>query len=158
VGRGAGEHWLRKVELDPVSISPAGPEVEHERQVAIFDLLEHNRFRPAGSEAGPYDLRLGIEENRLVFDVTGGEFARRYMLSLTPIRSVVKDYALICESYYEAVRDATPAQIEAVDMGRRGLHDEGSRLLSERLEGKIEIDHETARRLFTLICALQRRG
>jgi uncharacterized protein (UPF0262 family) len=149
---------LRKVELDPVSISPAGPEVEHERQVAIFDLLEHNRFRPAGSEAGPYDLRLGIEENRLVFDVTGGEFARRYMLSLTPIRSVVKDYALICESYYEAVRDATPAQIEAVDMGRRGLHDEGSRLLSERLEGKIEIDHETARRLFTLICALQRRG
>lgn len=158
MGGGAGEHRLRKVELDPVSISPAGPEVEHERQVAIFDLLEHNRFRPAGSEAGPYDLRLGIEENRLVFDVTGGEFARRYMLSLTPIRSVVKDYVLICESYYDAVRDATPAQIEAVDMGRRGLHDEGSRLLSERLEGKIEIDHETARRLFTLICALQRRG
>jgi uncharacterized protein (UPF0262 family) len=158
MGGPGGEHRLKKVELDPVSISSAGPEVEHERQVAVFDLLEHNQFRPEGAERGPYDLKLGVEENRLAFDVTGEGFGRRYLLSLTPLRSVVKDYILICESYYEAVRDATPAQIEAVDMGRRGLHDEGSRVLIERLAGKIEIDHETARRLFTLICALQRRG
>jgi uncharacterized protein (UPF0262 family) len=153
-----GEHRLKRVEIDPASIAAAGPEIEHERQVAIFDLLEKNLFKPAGGEGGPYELRLGVEDNRLVFDIAGPGYARRHMLSLTPLRSVVKDYGLICESYFEAVRDATPAQIEAVDMGRRGLHDEGSRLLRERLEGKIELDHETARRLFTLIWTLQKRG
>jgi uncharacterized protein (UPF0262 family) len=151
------EHRLGKLELDPGSVVAASPEIEHDRQMAIYDLLEQNSFRPEGAEGGPYSLRLSFEESRLVFDVRGPGYARRHMLSLTPFRRVVKDYFLVCESYYESVRDATPTQIEAVDMGRRGLHNEGSDLLRERLAGKIEIDHETARRLFTLICALQRR-
>jgi uncharacterized protein (UPF0262 family) len=150
---------LSKIELDSSSVAPAqSSDAEHDRQVAIFDLLEENRFAPAGAETGPFDLRLGLAENRLVFDVTGPGYARRHLLSLTPFQRVMKDYFLVCESYYEAVRDATPAQIEAIDMGRRGLHNEGSDLLRERLAGKIELDHETARRLFTLIYALQRRG
>lgn len=144
------------MELDPASVTTASSEIEHDRQVAIYDLVEQNRFQPEGAEKGPYALRLSLEESRLVFDITGPDYARRHMLSLTPFRRVVKDYFLVCESYYERVRDATPAQIEAVDMGRRGLHNEGSDLLRERLKGKIDIDHETARRLFTLICALQR--
>jgi uncharacterized protein (UPF0262 family) len=155
----SGPHRLAKVELDPASVGPApNADAEHDRQVAIFDLIEENSFEPAGAAGGPYDLRLGIEDNRLVFEVTGPDYARRHMLSLTPFRTVMKDYFLVCASYYEAVRDATPAQIEAIDMGRRGLHNEGSDLLRQRLEGKITLDHETARRLFTLIYALQRRG
>jgi uncharacterized protein (UPF0262 family) len=153
-----GDHRLARIELDPASVSPATREIEHDRQVAIFDLLEQNLFRPEDAERGPYELRLAFEENRLVFDVAGPDYQRRHMLSMTPFKSVMKDYWLVCESYYEAVRDATPAQIEAVDMGRRGLHNEGSDLLRERLAGKIELDHETARRLFTLISALHRRG
>lgn len=153
-----GEHRLRRVDLDPVSVAPASPAVEHERQVAIFDLIEQNSFRPEGAEGGPYDLKLAFEENRLVFDIEGPNFKKRHLLSVTPLKGVMKDYFLICESYHEAVRNATPAQIEAVDMGRRGLHNEGSAILRERLAGKVELDHETARRLFTLICALQRRG
>lgn len=150
------DHRLKRVDIDPASLASGTPESEHERQVAIFDLIEQNSFRPEGAAAGPYDLRLALEENRLVFDIAGPEFERRHMLSLTPLKSVIKDYVLICESYYEVVRGSTPGQIEAVDMGRRGLHNEGSALLQERLAGKIEIDHETARRLFTLICALYR--
>jgi uncharacterized protein (UPF0262 family) len=150
---------LIKVELDPASVGPAASaDAEHDRQVAIFDLIEENSFTPAGAEAGPFELRLAVEDNRLVFDVSGPGYARRHMLSLTPLKAVLKDYSLVCDSYYEAVRDATPAQIEAIDMGRRGLHNEGSDLLRQRLEGKIAVDHETARRLFTLIYALQRRG
>jgi uncharacterized protein (UPF0262 family) len=151
-------HRLDKIELDPASVVTASSEVEHDRQVAIFDILEANVFQPADAEGGPYALRLSFEENRLVFDITGPTFAKRHMLSMTPLKSVIKDYFLICDSYYAVVRDATPGQIEAVDMGRRGLHNEGSDILRERLKDKIEIDHETARRLFTLICALQRRG
>jgi uncharacterized protein (UPF0262 family) len=138
---------------------PSGTaEIEHERRVAIFDLIEKNSFAPVEASGGPYRLALSLQDNRLVFDVTGPAFSRTYALSLTPMRSVLKDYLLICDSYYEALRGTSPSQIEAVDMGRRGLHNEGADLLKARLDGKVEIDHETARRLFTLVCALYRRG
>ena len=153
-------HHLVSVELDQTTIGKADENVEHERRVAIADLLEANVFEPAGSEGGPYALRLAIEDQRLVFDVTraDGEPVRIFVFSLGPLRRIIKDYFLMCESYYTAVRDAPLAQIEAIDMGRRGVHNEGSTLLRERLEGKIEEDFDTARRLFTLICALHRRG
>ena len=142
--------------LDEESVARRSPEVEHERAVALFDLLEENDFHLVSGEQGPYRLRIGIFEQRLVFDVRNGEDVklRDIILSLTPFRKVVKDYFLICESYYAAIKKLGPSQIEALDMGRRGLHDEGSDLLRERLDGKIEVDHDTARRLFTLICAL----
>lgn len=148
---------LQSVEIDETSLAAASRDVEHERQVAIFDLLEENLFAPEGAGGGPYDLRLSLVEGRLVLDITGPDYARRHMLSLSPFRTIVRDYFMICESYYAAIRQSTPSQIEALDMGRRGLHDEGSRLLRERLSGKVETDHDTARRLFTLICALHRR-
>jgi len=149
------DHRLSKVALDG-SLQPGSPEVEHERQVAIFDLIEKNSFQPDGAQRGPYQLMLGCEENRLVLDIEGPEFARRHMLSMTPFKTLLKDYQTVCESYYEAVRGASPSQIEAIDMGRRGLHNEGAQLLMDRLDGKIAMDHETARRLFTLVNALQR--
>jgi uncharacterized protein (UPF0262 family) len=141
--------------LDEESVARRSPEVEHERAVALFDLIEENDFALVGTP-GPYRLRIGIFEQRLVFDVRdeGDTKLRDIVLSLTPFRKVVKDYFLICESYYAAIKKLSPSQIEALDMGRRGLHNEGSELLRERLEGKIEIDLDTARRLFTLICAL----
>ena len=141
--------------LDEESVARRSPEVEHERAVALFDLREENDFALVGTP-GPYRLRIGIFEQRLVFDVRdeGDTKLRDIVLSLTPFRKVVKDYFLICESYYAAIKKLSPSQIEALDMGRRGLHDEGSELLRERLAGKIEVDHDTARRLFTLICAL----
>jgi len=151
-------HHLRAVEIDEASLAPSSRDVEHERQVAIFDLLEANYFRPVGAEAGPYDLVLALVERRLAFDVTGPAYQRRLLLSLSPLRGVIRDYFLICESYYEAIRRASPGQIEAIDMGRRGLHNEGAERLRERLEGKVETDLDTARRLFTLICALHRRS
>jgi uncharacterized protein (UPF0262 family) len=142
--------------LDEESVARRSPEVEHERAVALFDLIEENDFALVGSEPGPYRLRIAVFEQRLVFDVRNArdEKLRDIILSLTPFRKVVKDYFLICESYYSAIKKLGPSQIEALDMGRRGLHDEGSELLRERLAGKIEVDHDTARRLFTLICAL----
>jgi len=147
------------IELDEESIQYRSAESEHERKVAIFDLLEGNSFQLVGAK-GPYRLRLAIHENRLVLDVRaakdGGKL-RDIVLSLTPFRRVVKDYFMICESYYDAIKRLSPSQIEALDMGRRGLHNEGSELLRERLAGKIEIDHDTARRLFTLLCALHIR-
>ena len=141
--------------LDEESVARRAPEVEHERAVALFDLLEENDFALVGTP-GPYRLRIGVFEQRLVFDVRDAEDTklRDIVLSLTPFRKVVKDYFLICESYYAAIKMLSPSQIEALDMGRRGLHNEGSELLRERLDGKIEIDLDTARRLFTLICAL----
>ena len=150
---------LDDVELDEASIQSRGPDVDHERRVAIFDLLEANSFRPKGSPGGPYVLRLALEEGRLVFDVLTEtrEPHGRVILSLTPFRKIVKDYFFICESYYSAIKTAAPAQIEAIDMGRRGLHNEGSEVLLERLKDKIELDFDTARRLFTLICALHAR-
>jgi uncharacterized protein (UPF0262 family) len=141
--------------LDEESVARRSPEVEHERAVALFDLIEENDFALVGTP-GPYRLRIGIFEQRLVFDVRDADDTklRDIVLSLTPFRKVVKDYFLVCESYYAAIKKLSPSQIEALDMGRRGLHNEGSELLRERLAGKIEIDLDTARRLFTLICAL----
>ncbi|MCP2669935.1 UPF0262 family protein [Maricaulaceae bacterium EIL42A08] len=153
------DHRLIAVELDQLSIGKADPNVEHERRVAIADLLESNEFRPLDSENGPYALHLSIEDQRLVFDVKrqDGEPVHIFVFSLGPLRRILKDYLMMCDSYYEAVRDATLTQIEAIDMGRRGVHNEGSTILRERLAGKIDVDFATARRLFTLICALHRR-
>ncbi|QPH53300.1 UPF0262 family protein [Pontivivens ytuae] len=151
---------LTHVELDDAGLPPPTPEVEQERRVALFDLMEENRFCPAGTGDGPFHLFLSIQERRLVFDIReeDGTPAGEFHLSLSPFRQVIKDYFQICEAYFEAVKKLPPAQIEAIDMGRRGIHDEGSRILTERLEGKVETDHATARRLFTLICVLHFKG
>jgi uncharacterized protein (UPF0262 family) len=155
-----GSERIENITLDERSLVRRSPEVEHERQVAIFDLLEANSFSPNGSFTGPYDLHLRIEENRLIFDVR--DVAEQPMiaiaLSLTPFRRIVRDYFAVCESYFEAIKTASPAKIEAIDMGRRGLHNDGSQLLLDRLKGKIELDFDTARRLFTLICVLHIRA
>jgi uncharacterized protein (UPF0262 family) len=151
---------LVAVTLDESSIGRSGPDIEHERAVAIYDLLEENLFAPVGHEGGPYALHLAITENRLVFDIRLADDTpvMAHLLSLTPLRRIVKDYFMICESYYQAIRTATPTQIEAIDMGRRGLHNEGSELLKERLKEKVEVDFDTARRLFTLVCVLHWKG
>jgi uncharacterized protein (UPF0262 family) len=151
-------HRLQSVEIDDESLAAASRDQEQERQIAIFDLLETNYFAPEGADRGPYDLKMGLVENRLVLDVTGPGYQRRHILSLTPFRGLIKDYFMICESYYQAIRNSTPQQIETLDMGRRGLHNEASGVLRARLAGKIETDLDTARRLFTLICALHWRG
>ena len=152
---------LTEVVFDDASIGRATPDIEHERAVAIFDLIEENSFHPVSDEVGgPYKLKLSVVDSKLVFDITheNDDQVVVHVLSLTPFKKVIKDYFLICESYYEAIRTASPSQIEAIDMGRRGLHNEGSQTLSDRLDGKIEIDFHTARRLFTLICVLHWRG
>lgn len=151
---------LIEITLDEESLGRKSADVEHERKVAIFDLLEDNRFALAEGEEGPYILRLSIAENRLVFAVSDEKQRpiTSFMLSLSPFRKLVKDYFLVCETYYEAIKTAPPSRIEALDMGRRGLHNEGSQLLMQRLEGKIETDFDTSRRLFTLICALHWKG
>jgi uncharacterized protein (UPF0262 family) len=151
---------IAKIELDERTVVRRNPDVEHERAVAIFDLLEENSFAPVGDFDGPYQLRLGMEENRLVFDIRSeaGDPLVAVQLPLSPFRGIVKDYFTVCESYYAAIKRSGPSQIEALDMGRRGLHDEGSELLRERLDGKIVLDRNTARRLFTLICVLHIRG
>ena len=154
----SGPHKLASVELDTVTLPAATAEIEHERRVAIFDLVEKNSFEPVGAEGGPYKLKLSLQDNRLVFDIDGENFTRTYAISLTPLKGVIKDYLMICDSYYEALRGSSASQIESVDMGRRGLHNEGADQLKTRLDGKIVVDHETARRLFTLLCALYRRG
>jgi len=148
------------ISLDEQSVARRSPQVEHERAVALFDLLEENDFRLIGGEAGPYKLRIGIFEQRLVFGVHAADERklRDIVLSLTPFRKVVKDYFMICESYYDAIKRLSPSQIEALDMGRRALHDEGSQLLMERLQHKVKLDFDTARRLFTLICVLHWKG
>ena len=147
------------IQLDENSIARNTSEVEHERKVAIFDLLENNSFALDGGAEGPYRLKLSITENRLCFEI-GCPSADPviFMLSLSPFSKLIKDYFLVCESYYDAIKTAPPSRIEALDMGRRGLHDEGCHLLMDRLKGKITTDFETARRLFTLICALHWRG
>lgn len=148
------------ITLDEASIGRGTPDIEHERAVAIYDLIEGNSFALTGRDDGPFHLELSIQEQRLVWRVTheDGSEAMTHILSLSPFRKIVRDYFLICESYYDAIKTATPSRIEAIDMGRRGVHDEGSRILRERLNGKIDIDFDTARRLFTLICVLHWKG
>lgn len=148
------------VTLDEASIGRANPDVEHERAVAIYDLLELNQFAPVGHDGGPYTLHLSINDNRLVFDIRSedGTPVVAHLFSLSPLRRIVKDYYMICDSYYQAIRTATPDKIEAIDMGRRGIHNDGSRILIERLKDKVTVDMDTARRLFTLICVLHWKG
>lgn len=151
---------LINVTLDERTVVRRSPDVEHERRVAIFDLLEANLFDPAGVDGGPFILHLSIEENRLSFDVRteSEEPCVKFVLSLTPFRRIIKDYFIVCESYYDAIRNAPPSRIEALDMGRRSLHDEGCQILHERLDGKVTLNLETARRLFTLVCVLHIKG
>lgn len=156
---------IANIALDDAGLPPPTPEIEQERRVAIFDLLENNRFELPGRDdrpapTGPYNLALSIRDKRLVFDVATADDqkAAEFHLSLGPFRQVVKDYFQICESYFEAVKKLPPHQIETIDMARRGIHNEGSRVLQERLEGKVELDEDTARRLFTLICVLHFGG
>jgi uncharacterized protein (UPF0262 family) len=151
---------LVHIELDEKTMVRRLPEVEHERAVAIYDLLEENHFAPSGDFVGPYALHIRLEDNRLIFDIRSeaGEPRLQVPLPLKAFQSIVKDYFMICESYYSAIKKSTPSQIEAIDMGRRGLHNEGSELLRERLAGKVDVDFDTARRLFTLICVLHIRG
>lgn len=156
---------ITRIEIDDSAIAPATPEMEQERRVAIFDLIEDNSFSVPGRDGqpapdGPFVLELCIREGRLVFDVTteAQDKVAEFHLSLGPFRQVVKDYFQICQSYFDAVKRLPPAQIEAIDMARRGIHNEGARTLQERLEGKAGLDIDTARRLFTLICALIPQG
>jgi uncharacterized protein (UPF0262 family) len=153
------------IEIDDSNLPPPTPEIEQERKVAIFDLLESNVFKlpqRQGRDAvsGPYRLDLSIRDKRLVFDISAdaNEKAAEFHLSLSPFRQVVKDYWSICKSYFDAVKHMPPSQIETIDMARRGIHNEGARVLAERLEGKVAVDHDTARRLFTLICVLHFGG
>lgn len=157
-GGGSSFHIV-KIDLDERSLAPATADIEHERKVAIYDLIEENHFHPIGAEAGPFELYLSNVERRLVFDVRrqGGEALGQIHLSMTPFRKIIKDYFMLCESYYDAIRNAAPAQIETIDMARRAMHNEGSEILRERLQDKIELDNNTARRLFTLICSFHMR-
>ncbi|BCH53270.1 UPF0262 family protein [Agrobacterium vitis] len=154
-----GDFKLFDVVLDE-TIGRSTPDVEHERAVAIFDLIEENSFEPVGHPGGPYRLSLSLVNARLVFTITTqeGEAVATHILSLTPLRRIIKDYFMICESYYEAIRSSTPSQIEAIDMGRRGIHNDGSQTLKDRLKDKINLDFDSARRLFTLVCVLYWRG
>jgi uncharacterized protein (UPF0262 family) len=160
---------IAAITLDERSVVRRSPEIEHERATAITDLLTENRFAPESGRAGPFHLHLAIEENRLAMDIralgdaAGGNDAtdgssETIVLPLAPFRRIVKDYFLVCESHYESIRGHGLARVEAIDVGRRSLHDEGSALLIERLAGKVTIDHDTARRLFTLICVLHLRA
>jgi uncharacterized protein (UPF0262 family) len=151
---------LAAVILDEHSIGRTTPEKEHERMVAIYDLIESNSFSLPDHEGGPYTLALALIDNKLSLDIrsANGDALITHILSLTPFRRVLRDYFMICESYYSAIRTSSPTHIEAIDMGRRGLHDEAAQLLIERLDGKVEIDFNTARRLFTLIVALHWKG
>lgn len=155
-----GANRIARVTLDERSVVRRNPEIEHERAVAIYDLIEENSFSIVDGPGGPYSLALGIEDSRLVLDIRNELEVplTKLILSLSPFRRIVKDYFTVCESYYEAIKRSTPSQIEAIDMGRRGLHNEGAELLRERLNGKIELDANTARRLFTLICVLHIRA
>lgn len=158
--RTGGTARLVSIVLDEKSIRRSNPNIDHEREVAIFDILDANTFALEGRDDGPYKLTLGIVEDRLVFSV-GNETVETivtHVLSLSPLRRLVKDYFIVCDSYYDAIRSAPPSRIQSIDMGRRALHDEGSRVLMERLKGKITLDHDTARRLFTLVCALHWKG
>jgi uncharacterized protein (UPF0262 family) len=155
-----GPHRIAALELDQKSIVRWSPQVEHERSVAVFDLLEDNHFKLIEGSDGPYRVVLALRESSIVFTVRGDGAAEPTEITLAtrPFRRVVKDYFMICDSYFQAIKGATPSRIEAIDMARRGLHDEGSEILREALQGRVEIDHDTARRLFTLVCVLHIRG
>ena len=155
------KHSIVQVFLDEVSIIRRSPEAEQERAVAIYDFLESNYFVPTGDLEGPFHLYLRIEDHsRLVLDIRSeqDESLREIGLPLLPLRRLIRDYFQICESYYDAIKKLTPSQIETIDMARRGLHNEGSEILAERLKNSVEVDYETARRLFTLVCVLHIRG
>jgi uncharacterized protein (UPF0262 family) len=156
----ASKQRLVSVTLDDESIGRSSADIDHEREVAIYDLLEMNHFAPVGHDGGPYALHLSVNGNRLVFDIRleDGTPVMAHLFSLSPLRRIVKDYYMICDSYYQAIRTATPDKIEAIDMGRRGIHNEGSNILMERLKDKVTLDIDTARRLFTLICVLHWKG
>jgi len=158
--RNGGTQRLISIDLDEKSIRRSNPNIDHEREVAIYDILDANSFALDGRDDGPYKLTLGIVEDRLVFSVGNEEVDMivTHVLSLTPLRRLIKDYFIVCDSYYEAIRSAPPSRIQSIDMGRRALHDEGSRILAERLKGKITVDNDTARRLFTLVCTLHWKG
>lgn len=151
-----GDNRLISVNIDDDTLGATSPDAEHERRVAIFDLIEENSFALLDHDRGPYALTLSQVERKLVFAVRdeAGEDVHTFILSMGPFRGVIRDYFMICDSYYDAIRNQTPHQIEAIDMARRGVHNEGSELVAERLEGKVAVDFTTARRLFTLICAL----
>lgn len=159
-GEESSSNRLIAVTLDEASIGRGNPDQEHERAVAIYDIVEANFFRVPDHPGGPYTLHLAMVDNKLAFEIRApeGDGRMTHYLSLAPFRKVIRDYQMICESYYKAIRTASPSQIEAIDMGRRGLHNEASELLRERLNGKVEIDFDTARRLFTLIFALHWKG
>jgi uncharacterized protein (UPF0262 family) len=156
----AARNKLIAVTLDEASLGRGTPDQEHERAIAIYDLIELNSFALPDRDHGPYRLGISLVERKLALDIRseGGDAVMLHFLSLTPFRRVIKDYEMICESYYEAIRSSTPSQIEAIDMGRRGLHNEAAEVLMERLDGKVMVDHDTARRLFTLIFALHWKG
>ena len=155
-----GSQRIANIFLDEKSVIRRSPQVEHERKVAIYDLLEENEFGLVDGDAGPYNLHLGIEDNRMVFDVRDEEDSavKRLTLPGSTFRKIVKDYFLICESYFDAIKTKTPSQIEAIDMARRGLHNEGADLLMERMAENVDMDKQTARRLFTLVCVLHIRA
>jgi len=156
----ADQKKLVAVLLDENSIGRGNADQEHERAIAIYDLVESNSFGVPGHEGGPYELLIALHEAKLALNIRqeGGDSVIMHILSLTPFRRILKDYFMVCESYYAAIRTATPAQIEAIDMGRRGLHNDGAKLLAERLDGKVECDFDTARRIFTLVTALHWKG
>lgn len=151
---------LAEITLDGRSLGRANANIEHEREVAIFDLLDGNSFRVEGLDGGPYKLHLALADERLLLSISlaTGEGAVEHAVALTPLKRIVKDYFMICKSYYEAVRTAPPARIQAIDVSRRALHDEGSTLLRDKLLPKIVVDEDTARQLFTLICSLHWKG
>ncbi|WP_294535409.1 UPF0262 family protein [uncultured Rhodoblastus sp.] len=157
---GLPRNRLINVTFDEESIERGNADQEHERAIAVYDLIEENEFSLPDHEGGPYCLRIGMHDSKLalhVLDEAGAPIVV-HILSMTPFRRIFKDYFLMCESYYAAIRTASPSQIEALDMGRRGLHNDGAQLLGERLRGKIDFDFDTARRLFTLVTALHWKG
>ncbi len=159
-GQDKSNDRLLLITLDEASLGRGTPDQEHERAIAIYDLIEINQFAIPEKDHGPYKLAISLAERKLCLDIRSeaDQPIIMHFLSLTPFRRVIKDYEMICESYYEAIRTSSPAQIEAIDMGRRGLHNEAAEILMERLGGKLNVDHDTARRLFTLIFALHWKG
>ena len=158
------DHRIAEISLDERTILWRNADIEQERRIAIFDLIEENRFRPVRScdrgVQGPYKLHLSVEDGRLAFDIAGldGSESERLVLGLARFRRPIREYFAICDSYYQAIRKASPTEIETIDMARRGIHNRAAELLLERLDGKIDTDFPTARRLFTLICVLHIKG